>query len=82
MSAPKKSRIASLNIDGTRVNVLMTTAMMAMLVNATVPSGDIYGHLSGELLDPQCAQEDRERAWELATFWCVRTSAEAPSSWT
>ena len=35
--------------------------MMAILVNATLPSGDIYGHLSGELLDPLLVQEGRER---------------------
>ena len=39
--------------------------MMAMLVNATLPSGDIYGHLCGEFfLDPLFVQEGRERERE------------------
>ena len=42
----------------------MQTAMIAMLVNATLPSEDIYGHLSGELLDPQLVHEGREKERE------------------
>ena len=62
VSVPKKSRIASLTIAGKWVNVLMQTAMMAMLVNATLPSEDIYGHPSGKLLHPlACARRSRER---------------------
>ena len=52
MIVPKKSRIASLSIVGQWAHTLMQTAVMAMLVNATLPSGEVYGHLSGELLDP------------------------------
>ena len=33
-------------------------------MNATLPSRDIYGHLSGELLDPLLVQECRERKRE------------------
>ena len=61
VSVPKKSRIAPLTIAGKWVNVLMQTAMMVMLV---VPSGGIYGQLSGELLDPLLVQEGRERERE------------------
>ena len=66
MSAPKNSRVASLTNDGKCANVLMQTAMIAMLVTATVTSGDIHGHLSGEVLDPQLVQEVREsvRTWD------------------
>ena len=40
---------------------MMQTAVMVTLVNATLPSGDIYGHRSGELLDPLLlVQEGRE----------------------
>ena len=42
-------------------------------IYATQPSGDMYGHLSGELLDPLLLQEgrERERASELAKVWCT-----------
>ena len=38
--------------------------MMAMLVHATLPSGDVYGHLSGELLDPLPVHAGREEERE------------------
>ena len=60
MSESKKSRVASITIDGKWVNVVVQTAMITMLVHATVPTGDIYDHLSGELLDPQLVQDGRE----------------------
>ena len=47
----------------------LRTAMMAMLVNATLPNGEVYGHVSCELLDLHEGCEEE------------RTSAEAPSSW-
>ena len=58
---PKKSRMASLTVAGKWANVLMQTAMMARQAIATLLSGDIYGHLSDELLDPLLVQEGRER---------------------
>ena len=62
--------------------MLMQTAMMAMLANAPLPSGDINRHLSGELLDSLLVQEGREREREiLRKVPSLRTSAEAPSSW-
>ena len=64
VSVPKKSNIASLTIAGARVDVWMQTAMMAMLVKATLLTGDTYGHLSGEVLDPLLVQEGHERERE------------------
>ena len=61
VSVSKKSKIASLTIAARRANVLMQTAMMAMLVNAKLPSEEVYGHLSGELLDPLHVHEGREK---------------------
>ena len=37
---------------------------MAMLVNATLPSGEVHGHLSGELRDPLLEHEGREKERE------------------
>ena len=67
VSVPKKSRMASLTIARKWANVLMQTAMTAMLVNGTVPRGDVYGvygQVSGELLDPLLAPEGREKEGE------------------
>ena len=52
VSVPKKGRIAPLTITGRWVNVLMQTTMVAILVSATLPSGEVYGHPRGELPDP------------------------------
>ena len=49
------------NILGKRVNVLVQTAMMAMLVNETLLSGEVCGHLSGALLDPLLLHEGRDK---------------------
>ena len=77
VSVLKKSRKASLTIAGRHVNEVVQTAMMAMLVNATLPSGEVHGHLSGGLLDPLLVHEGDEKDREnLQEF----VSAEAPSS--
>ena len=68
VSVPKKGRIASLTIAGKCVNVSMQTAMMALLVNATLPNGEVYGHLRGELLDPLFVHEGREKARTCVSF--------------
>ena len=41
VSVPKKRMIASLTIAGNWVNALIYTAMMAISVNATLPSGEV-----------------------------------------
>ena len=67
-SSVKKCRIASLTIAGRHVNVLVQTAMMAMLLSATLPSGEVYGHVSDcwiHLLVHKKAQEKRSN---LRTF--------------
>ena len=67
VSLPKKCRMASLTITGTWVNVLMQTAMMDMLVNATLPRGDIYGHLGSTA----CARRSRENVRTCESSECM-----------
>ena len=64
VSVSKRNKIASLPSAGRRVNVLMQTAMMATLVSATLLGGEVYEHLSGELLDPLLVHEGREKERE------------------
>ena len=60
-----KNMVASLTTRGKCANVLMQTAVIAMLLNATVP-------ISVDTSAASC--------W-IRVLWCSRTSAEAPSSW-
>ena len=64
VSVSKKSRIAPLTTSGKWVNLLMQTATTAMPENATLPSGEVFGNLSGELLDPRLAHEGRKKERE------------------
>ena len=59
--ALKRHKVAALTIGGRRVNVFMQAMVAAMIMCASLPSWEVYGHLSGELLDPQLMQECRDR---------------------
>ena len=56
------SRMASLIIAGKWLNVMMQTTLLAMSANATLPRGEVCGHLSDEL-DPLLVHEG---CWESA----------------
>ena len=47
--------------------------MIVMLVNATLPSGEVCRHVSGELLDSTMTDQGRDR--ELAKFRRLQASA-------
>ena len=81
VSVPKKSRIASLTIAGKWMNVLMQKAMMAMLVNATLPGGEVCRHFSGELPDPLLVQEGREKECETLRQFGVYERVPSTKQW-
>ena len=81
VSVPKKSRIASLTIAGKFMNVLMQKAMMAMLVNATLPGGEVCRRFSGELPDPLLVLEGREKECETLRQFGVYERVPSTKQW-
>ena len=65
MRAAKKPKVRALwTVGGLAVNILQQTVVAMMLISSVLPGKPVYGHLSGELLDPVQVQEgrDKERA--------------------
>ena len=60
----KRRKVGALAVSGRRVSVLQNFMVCALLVGATMLNGDVYGHLSGELLDPLLVHEGREKERE------------------
>ena len=60
----QEEQCSFVGIGGRLVNVPVKTSMTTMLVNATLPSREVCGHLSGALLDPLLVHEGREKERE------------------